>query len=232
MSTEGETILGVSSMATRQILADLARAYEDETGRRVSFQSMGGVEAARRVREGERYDVVVLAADALEKLEAEDHILSGSRAAFARSDMAMAIRAGAPHPPLQNELDVKNAVLAARTIGSSTGPSGAQVTKLIQQWGLEETLAPRLIVAPPGVPVAALIARGEAEIGFQQLSELLHEPGVEVVGALPSPIASTTVFSLGVGKRASDPTAAATLSRYLASAKATETIRRYGMEPA
>jgi molybdate transport system substrate-binding protein len=227
-----ETVRGVSSMATRQILADLGAGYEAETGRRAEFQSMGGLVAAQRVRDGEPFGIVVLASDALEKLEAENHILPGSRIGFARSEMAMAIRAGSPHPKLNDEMDVKNAVLSAQAIAYSTGPSGVHLMDLIRKWKIEEIVAPRLAAAPPGVPVGALITRGDAAIGFQQLSELMHEPGVEVVGLLPSTIQSITLFSIGLGKNSTNSSASRDFCAYLTSAKAHEAIRRHGMEPA
>jgi molybdate transport system substrate-binding protein len=227
-----QTIRGVSSMATRQILADLANKYIGETGQEVDFHSTGGVTAAQRVRDGEPFDVVVLAADALQKLENENHILPGTRIDFTRSAIAMAIRSGAPHPRLNDEQDVTDAILGARAIAYSTGPSGAHFTKLTKMWGVEQNVADRLVNAPPGVPVAALIARGDAEIGFQQLSELLHEPGIEVVGLLPPAIQSLTLFSIGLGARGAHIAASKDFCAYLTSSNAVEAIRRHGMEPA
>jgi molybdate transport system substrate-binding protein len=227
-----ETIQGVSSMATRQILADLAGQYEGETGRKIDFKSMGGVVAAQRIRNGEPFDIAVLAADALERLEAENHILSGSRTGFARSGVAMAVAAGSPHPRLNDEDDVRSAILAARAIAYSTGPSGAHLVKLMETWGVRQIVSPRLILAPPGVPVGALIARGDAEIGFQQLSELLHEPGVEVAGPLPPDIQSTTIFSIGIGSRSENVVISREFCSYLTSTRTAEAKLRYGMEPA
>jgi molybdate transport system substrate-binding protein len=236
MSIEDEaamsrTLQGISSMATSRILADLAGAYEAETGQRIVFQSLGGVVAARRIREGEPFDVVALAADALEKLEAENHILPGSRAGFARSAIAVAVKAGSPHPRLGNEEEARKALLDARRVAYSTGPSGVHLLKLMAQWGVADAVAERLVQAPPGIPVAAMVARGEAEFGLQQLSELLHEPGVEIAGLLPAAIQSITLFAAGVGARSANISDARDFCAYLASSKAADAIRRHGMEP-
>src|SRR6266403_2751576 len=116
-------INGISSMATRQILTDLAGEYEQQTGCRVTIESVGGVDAARRVQAGEPFDVIVLAANVMERLEAADRIVGGSRVDFARSGMAMAVRSGAQRPPVDDEQSVQQAVSWARYICYSPGPS-------------------------------------------------------------------------------------------------------------
>ena len=118
---------GLSSMATQHVLADLSRDYARKTGQRVSVTSMGGVDAAARVRAGERCDFVVLAADAIAKLEAEGLVVSGSRADIARSGIAVAVAAGAPAPDISSESAVRDAVMNAKAIGFSTGPSGSHL---------------------------------------------------------------------------------------------------------
>jgi molybdate transport system substrate-binding protein len=219
-------------MATRQILADAVGLFAEKTGFDAAIESVGGVEAARRVRLGERFDLVALAAESLEKLEAEGHIASGTRTAFALSPMAVAVRAGAPHPDISDEQAVRGAVAAARAVGCSTGPSGAHLMRLLKDWGFEGADGPRIVQAPPGVPVALLVARGEASLGFQQLSELMGEPDIEIVGLLPPAIQSTTVFSIGVGARSSNLAEARAFIACLNSPQADEAKRRRGMEPA
>jgi molybdate transport system substrate-binding protein len=226
------TITGISSMATRRVLAELAAGYTEATGRPVSIEAVGGVDAARRVRAGEAFDLVILAADVLEKLEAEGRLIAGSRVEFVRSPMAMAVRAGAPRPEIASELAAKAAALGARSIGYSTGPSGAHLIEVLKSWGVDPAgAAPRLVQAQPGVPVAALVARGEAEIGVQQLSELLGEPGIEIVGPPPPPLHSVTTFCIGIGARSGHVEEARAVIAYLNAREADETKRRCGMEP-
>ena len=138
---------------------------------------------------------------------------------------------GSPWPTIANEQAVKQAMLDARRICYSTGPSGDHLKALCEKWGLSTVLA-RALVAPPGVPVASLVANGEADLGFQQLSELIGQPGVEVVGPLPPEIQAVTVFSAGVASKSADPEARRALVAFMASAETGDTKRRYGMEPA
>jgi molybdate transport system substrate-binding protein len=225
-------IIGISSMATRQILAERSDAYRQKTGRIVAIESVGGVDAARRIRAGETFDIVVLADDAVKKLEEDGFVKRESRAAFADSAIAVAVRSGARRPDLSDEAATKAAVLAAGSVGYSTGPSGAHVLKLLEKWGADRSNTLRIVQAPPGVPVGTLVARGEADLGFQQLSEFLDVEGIDVVGPLPEPIQSLTRFSCGVCMRASNEAGARDFIHYLTSAEADASIRRHGMEPA
>lgn len=225
-------ITGVSSMATRHILSDLARSYELRNGIRVEFRSMGGVEAAKLVRTGEPADVVALASKVMRSLEAEGHIAKGSIIDFARSEIAIAVPAGSPRPGVESEQAVRRAIIEARRICYSTGPSGDHLKTLCEKWSVAETVLQRALTAPPGVPVASLVARGEADLGFQQLSELIGQPGIEVVGSLPPEIQSVTVFSAGVSAASHESGAARAFVGYLASPEATDAKLRHGMEPA
>ncbi|MFZ0765532.1 substrate-binding domain-containing protein [Bradyrhizobium sp.] len=225
-------IVGISSMATRQILAERSSVYRQKTGRSVAIESVGGVDAARRILSGEKFDIVVLADDAMKKLEEDGFLKPGSRAGFADSAIAVAVRSGAKRPDLSNEAATKAAVLSSQSIGYSTGPSGTHVLKLLEKWDADQSKSVRIIQAPPGVPVGTLVARGDAELGFQQLSEFLDVPGIDIIGALPQEIQSLTRFSCGVGALASDEAGARDFIGYLTSAEADASIRRHGMEPA
>ncbi len=176
-------LTGLSSMATRRILADLAQAYESQTGARVEIRSMGGVEAAKLVRAGEATDIVVLASKIMSALEAEGHLAKGDTRDFARSEIGIAVRTGSAPPSVADEQAVKQAMLGARKICYSTGPSGDHLKALCEKWGVPLT---RALVAPPGMPVATLVANGEADLGFQQLSELIDQPGIEIAGSSPA----------------------------------------------
>ena len=222
----------ISSMATRQVLAELADACQAATGIAARIESVGGVDAAKRVRDGEAFDAAVLAADAIEQLIDAGRIAPGSRVDLVRSGVAVAVRAGSPRPDIGSEDAVRHAVLAARTVGYSTGPSGVQLKKLFERWGIADALAARLVQAPPGVPVGQLVADGRVELGFQQLSELMHLPGITLLGALPPAIQIVTVFSGGVTLAGRQSEAARSVLAYMASAAAAPIKQRHGMEPA
>jgi molybdate transport system substrate-binding protein len=225
-------ITGISSMATRQVLAELADAYAQRSGCVVAIESVGGVDAARRVQAGEAFDFVVLASDAIERLIASGQVVAGSRVDLVRSPVAIAVRAGAPPPDVGSEAALRQAVEAARSIGYSTGPSGTHLARLFERWGIAELIRDRIVQPPPGVPVGSLVARGEVELGFQQLSELMHLDGIAVVGTLPAGCDFITTFSAGVCATAARADAVRAMLEFLSSPAAAEAKRRHGMEPA
>lgn len=229
MSTE---ILGISSMATRLVLAELAEAYQRASGQRLRIESVGGVDAAKRVAAGEAFDVVILASDAINKLIASGHVLAGSRVDLVHSGVAVAVRAGAAQPDISSEDAVRAAVQAARSVSYSTGPSGVALARLFERWGLAEELKARLVTPPPGIPVGSLVAKGEVALGFQQLSELINLEGITVLGPLPPAIQITTTFSAGICSASRQPEAVRALLDYLRSPATAEAKRRQGMEPA
>lgn len=225
-------IRGISSMATRQVLADLVQAYTAQTGVSVAIESVGGVDAAKRVQAGEAFDVVILASDAIDKLQAAGHVLAGSKVDVVHSGTAVAVRAGAVLPDLSSADAVRAAVLAARSVSYSTGPSGVALAQLFERWGIAPQVQDRIVTPPPGVPVGLLVARGEVELGFQQLSELIHVEGITVVGPLPPEIQITTAFSAAVCVTSAQPDAVRGLLAFLCSDAAAAAKRRQGMEPA
>ncbi len=226
-----DRISGISSMATRSLLAELASDYQQQHGVEVDFESVGGVDAARRVMSGEAFDLVVLASDAIDKLIAADRVSAHSKVDLVHSGVAVAVPVGAAQPDLSDEAAVRQAVLNARTVGYSTGPSGVQLRRLFERWGIVQTLGQRLVQAPAGVPVGSLVARGDIALGFQQLSELIHVDGIRVVGPLPPAIQIDTVFSAAVCSTCRQPKALRALLEFLVSPMADEAKRRHGMAP-
>jgi molybdate transport system substrate-binding protein len=222
----------LSSMATREILAALAADFERTTGLAVRAAAAGGVDVANRVQAGEAVDVVVLAANAIDKLIGAGRLLAGSRVDLVKSGVAVAVRAGAPRPDISDEAGVKRAVAAARTLSYSTGPSGVYLEQLFERWGLLAELRARIVVPPPGVPVGKLVAEGRAELGFQQWSELLNVAGIEVLGPLPPAIQTITTFSGGVGAQSTQVDAARRLLAHMAAPATAELKRRFGMDSA
>ncbi|MDD3018874.1 MAG: substrate-binding domain-containing protein [Comamonas sp.] len=230
-ATSTTPLQGISSMATRQVLADLAAAWQAQGGMPVRITSVGGVDAAKRVQAGEALDVVLLASDAIDQLIASGHAVAGTKVDWVRSSTAVAVPAGAPLPDIGSEAALKAAVLAAPTIGYSTGPSGVALLRLFERWGMAQELQPRLVQARPGVPVGQSVAQGDVALGFQQLSELIHVPGITVVGNLPAAVAIDTVFSGAVVARSAHTAMVQALLAFMASPAADEAKRRQGMQP-
>jgi molybdate transport system substrate-binding protein len=225
-------ITGISSMATRQVLADLAALWQQRSGHVATFESVGGVDAARRVEAGEPFDIVVLASDAVDKLVASGRVLVDGKVDLVSSGVAVAVREGDAAPDIGSEAALREAVQAARSIGYSTGPSGVALVRLFERWGIADAIRSRLVQAPAGVPVAALLARGEVGLGFQQLSELMNVQGVQVVGPLPDAVQITTVFSAGLCAGSPHDTQVRQMMAFMASSVAHEVMRRHGMAPA
>ncbi len=220
-------------MATRAVLADLADAWRAERPDiDWAVESVGGVDAAKRVQAGEAFDAVVLAAGTIDQLTAAGHIVPGTRADLVRSGVAVAVRAGAPAVDIGSEDAVRQAVLQARSVSFSTGPSGVHLQQVFKRWGIADEIQPRLVQAPPGVPVGSLVARGEVELGFQQLAELMNLPGITVLGPLPPAIQVITVFSAGVSVTSAQAGAVRAALAWATSPGTADIKRRNGMESA
>lgn len=198
MQTTSLPLRGISSMATKALLAKLCAAYAQRSAQAVEIESVGGVDAAKRVQAGEVMDLVLLASDAIERLIASGHVQSGSRVDWVQSPVAVAVPLGAVAPDISTPEALKSALLAAPSISYSTGPSGNYLAKLFEQWGMAQAMQSKLIVPPPGQPVGSLVASGRAALGFQQLSEMLGVPGITIVGILPQGAAFITTFSAGI----------------------------------
>lgn len=219
-------------MATRQLLVELTGQYQQQSGQSVATESVGGIDAARRVRAGETFDIVVLAGNAIDQLIEGGKVIAGSRVDLVRSGVAVAVREGATHFDIGSEDAVRRAVLSVRNLSHSTGPSGVHLGKLFERWGIAAQIADKIVQAPPGIAVGSLVASGEVELGFQQLSELLNVQGIEVLGPLPDEIQIITTFSAGLCATSTQADLVRPLLEFLASPQTADIKRRNGMDPA
>lgn len=219
-------------MATRGLLDELATRYSQRCGIPVSFEATGGVDAARRVLAGESFDVVVLAWDAIDRLVAAGKADPASRVDLVRSGIGVAVRAGMAPLDISTGAALRDAVMAASSIGYSTGPSGVALVELFQRWGIADAIRGRLVQAPPGVPVGSLVARGEVALGFQQMSELIGIENIRLLGPLSPDVQIQTIFSAAALPGRMQHDAVRALLGFLTSADSVDAKRRHGMESA
>jgi len=223
----------ISSMATQALLADLARLYEAQSPHyTIHIESVGGVDAAQRVQAGEAFDGVVLASNAIDNLLASGKLLPGSRRDLVHSSVAVAVPAGATCPDISTEEALKQAVLQAPSIGYSTGPSGVELLKQFERWGITAQVQDKLVQAQPGIPVGALLAQRQVALGFQQLSEMMGVAGITVLGPLPEAVQVTTTFSGSVSVTSAQAQAVQALLRFWASGATAQIKLRHGLEAA
>ena len=228
------TLTGISSMATKALLTDLCKQYLDKTGVPVHIESVGGVDATKRAQAGETFDLVLLAADAIARLQDAGHVLAGSRCDWVDSPVAVAVPSQVAPPDISSEAHLRAAVLAAPSLSYSTGPSGSYLEKLFTRWGVMDELKPRIVVPPPGTPVGLLLAQGKAALGFQQRSELMNQSDITLIGDLPPEVACITRFSSALGAGAAQDEARSQAARrfmqFLASPEQRDCKRRHGMD--
>lgn len=223
---------GLCSMATRELLAQLVAPRALPGLPPVSFESAGGVEVARRIRDGEAADLVVLAEEAITSLAGDGLVVASSVRGLFESEVVIAACEEGPTPDVSTVAALQSALRNAKSVGHSTGPSGAALTRLLEQWGLGDELANRLVLAPPGVPVARLLTDGIADLGFQQRSELSGVPRVRILGPMPAGAEIRSVFTGAVLTRSSQREPAVRTLAAMASSQAVAALEGHGFRPA
>ena len=221
----------IASAAVKEVVLDLIPAFEMSSGHKVTTIWAGTEAITKRISGAEVVDIVLIVAPNIDKLVSEGRLVAGSRADVAKSGIGVAVRAGQPRPDISSGEAVKKAVLAAKSVAYSSGPSGFYLADLFKKMGIAEQIKDKVKQTPSGVQVGTVVARGEAEIGFQQVSELLHLKGIEYLGPLPADIQHITVFSAGLHTAATAPEAAKALIKFLTRPEAGPIIRKSGMEP-
>ena len=219
----------LSSLATKEAYLELVPQFERRTGRKVTTTWAGTVDIMKRMAAGQTYDLVIVSSTAVDDLIKQGKV-KGPRVDLAKTGIGVAVRAGAPKPDIGSGLAIKKALLAAKTVGYSTGPSGVYLMGLFERLGIAAEVKAKTRQVPSGGTVGTILASGEAELGFQQVSELVHVSGVDFVGPLPPDIQHVTVFSAGIPTNAKAPEAARALLDFLIAPAARIVIQKHGLE--
>jgi molybdate transport system substrate-binding protein len=221
----------LASGATKEVIDELLPAFEKSTGNKVNIAFTGTASIKKRIAAGEAYDLIIVGGPVIDAFVQQGKITAGSRADLMKSGVGVAVRAGAPKPDIGSSEGLKKTLLSAKSIGYSSGPSGDYVVSLVERMGIADQIKPKMKQVPSGTRISEMITGGEAELGFQQISELIHEKGIDYLGPLPSEVQKITVFSAGLQTGAKEPDAAKALVKALKSPEAATVIKAHGMEP-
>jgi molybdate transport system substrate-binding protein len=221
----------LSTQATEEAYRELVPQFEQASGHKVTTVFTGTLDANKRLAAGESYDLLIMSAPSIDEHIKGGKVVSGSRVDLAKSGVGVAVKPGAPKPDISTTEALKKALLAAKSIGYSTGPSGVYMIGLFQRLGIADEVKPKLKQTPTGVFVGSIIASGEAEIGFQQVSELSHFAGIDYIGPLPADIQQFTTFASGIMAGAKEADAAKALVKFITSPTAAAAYKKRGMEP-
>jgi len=226
-----EEIKVLSTQATQEAYLELVAQFEKASGHKVTTIFTGTLNVQKRLSDGEACDMIIMAAPAIDEQIKLGKALAGSRVDFAQSGTGVAVRKGARKPDVSSTEALKATLLAAKSLGYSTGPSGLYMLSVFEKMGIAEQVKPKLRQTPSGVFVGTLIANGDAEVGFQQISELVHFAGIDYVGPLPGALQRMTMFSAGLHSGAKQPDAAKALVKFITAPAAAAIIRKHGLEP-
>jgi molybdate transport system substrate-binding protein len=229
--TSAAGIKVLSTQATEEAYRELVPRFEKATGHKVTTVFTGTLGAQKRLADGESYDMIIMAGPAIDAQIKAGKAVAGSRVDIAKSGVAVGVPKGAPKPDISTTEALKKTLLAAKSIGYSTGPSGIYMISLFERLGLTDQVKDKLKQTPTGVFVGTLIDGREVELGFQQVSELGNFPGVDYVGPLPADVQQTTVFSSGIIVDAKEAEAAKALVKFLTTPEAGGAFKKRGMEP-
>lgn len=224
----------LASVALTSALNELAPVYEKSTGDKLSIEHGLAAELKKRILDGETADVIILTRPMMDDLQRQDKLAANSIANVAGTPVSVVARAGAPEPDISSVDAFKRTLLAARSIvyadPAKGGASGVYFAGVLNRLGMTEQLRDRTILVP-GAQAAEVVARGDAELGIAQASEIVPVAGAKLLGPLPGELASTTVFTAGIGGASRSPEAAKALMRFLTGQQAAPRLKAKGFEP-
>jgi molybdate transport system substrate-binding protein len=223
------TLKVLSGGAMKSLMAEAVPLFERDSGTTVDIRFALSSVLQKEIEGGAAFDIALLPRPELDALASGGKIAPESRTDITRSAVGLCVRAGAPKPDITTVENLKQALLAARTIGYSDGPSGAYIADLLARLGLAEATKPKIRLTSR--PVAEIVAAGEAEIGMQQIVAILPVKGAELVGPLPSELQNIIVYAAGLSTAAGENASARALIGFMATPDMARLIRAKGMEP-
>lgn len=222
------------SGAIRAAMTDIKPLFEQATEHRLVVSSDTSGRIAKRIADGEETDLLIVSSGGIDDLIRQGRVMAGSKAEIARSGLGAVVRTGAPKPDISTPEKFKEALLAAKTVAytnpASGGASGAYFAKMLEQLGITDAVNQKARLGEGG-PIAQIVARGDAELGIQQIPELLAYSGVDYVGPLPGPLQFFTRLAAGIPANGTQTDAAQALLKFLASPPAVSVMKAKGMEP-
>ncbi len=229
LPAEAAEIKVLSTTAVKEALTELTPQFEKTSGHQLTVTWSSSSIIRKQIPEGGKFDLVITSAPDIEKFVVEQSVMPGSQLSFGKTGVAIANKSTAPKLDVSTSEKVRQAILEAKGIVYSTGPSGIYVEQMIRNMGILDRVKPHLKQAPPGVRSSTLLVSGEADLGFQQMSEFVHESGINILGYLPSDIQNWTTWSTGIPKVAEHIEPARSLQQFLASSGAV--WKSNGIEP-
>jgi len=221
----------LSTQATEEAYKELVPQFEKASGQKVTTVFTGTLDALKRLGNGEAYDLLIMARQQIDELSQSGKVVGGSRTDIAKSGVGAAVGKGKPKPDISTVDALKRSLLAAKSIGYSTGPSGIYVVTMFQKMGIADEIKTKLKQTPTGVFVGSIIASGEAEIGFQQVSELSFFPGIDYVGPIPAEVQLITIFSAGIPAGTKQADAAKALVSFITAPAAAVIFKKHALDP-
>ena len=220
----------IAANAVKDGYSSLAESFEKSSGHKVATTWTGTVNAAKRVSAGEVFDLVIIGSDHIDKLVAEGKLVAGSRARLRQIRCWGCHKGRFAEARYLDNGSAATAVLNAGSVAHSAGPSGAYVAQLLKTMGVAEKIASKVKQPSSGAEVASLVARGEVDLGFGQVSEFLNVPGLIDLGPLPESLQNYTIYAIGLHNAATSPDAAKDFVKFLTSPEAAPVIRKMGMQ--
>lgn len=217
--------------AAKEAVTAAISSFEKSSGHTVTISWTGTEAITKRIGEGEVVDVVVNAAQNIDRLTADGKLTQGTRTDFARSSIGVAIAPSATRPNVSSVDELKSALLAAKSIVISSGTSGRYLADLFARLGVAEQIKAKVKQTPSGALVGDLLAAGEAELGFQQVSELINVNGIQYLGPIPAEIQSYTVYSAAIHSQSTQADLARSLLKALRQPEAAAAAKKSGLEP-